>query len=74
MTAAVTSAQNIVKCCNKAGLNVIDIVANDLDDLLLPYTFDLSIFQDIDNPDLLAHIRRVGVTFYQKDEAIPEPS
>ena len=26
VTAAVTSAQNIVKCCNRAGLNVIDIV------------------------------------------------
>ncbi len=26
VTAAVTSVQNVVKCCNKAGLNVIDIV------------------------------------------------
>ena len=26
VTAAVTSAQNIIKCCNRAGLNVIDIV------------------------------------------------
>ncbi len=26
VTAAVTSAQNVIKCCNKAGLNVIDIV------------------------------------------------
>ncbi len=26
VTAAVTSAQNVVKCCNRAGLNVIDIV------------------------------------------------
>ena len=30
VTAAVTSAQNIVKCCNKAGLNVIDIVLQPL--------------------------------------------
>ncbi len=30
VTAAVTSAQNIVKCCNKAGLNVIDIVLEPL--------------------------------------------
>ena len=26
VTAAVTSAQNIIKCCNRAGLNVMDIV------------------------------------------------
>ncbi|MBW2272052.1 MAG: cell division protein FtsA [Deltaproteobacteria bacterium] len=30
VTAAVTSAQNIVKCCNKAGLDVIDIVLEPL--------------------------------------------
>jgi cell division protein FtsA len=30
VTAAVTSAQNIVKCCNQAGLNVIDIVLEPL--------------------------------------------
>src|SRR5262249_58980384 len=26
VTSAVTSAQNIVKCCNRAGLNIADIV------------------------------------------------
>jgi cell division protein FtsA len=30
VTAAVTSAQNIVKCCNRAGLNVMDIVLEPL--------------------------------------------
>ncbi len=30
VTAAVTSAQNVVKCCNRAGLNVIDIVLEPL--------------------------------------------
>lgn len=30
VTAAVTSAQNIIKCCNRAGLNVIDIVLEPL--------------------------------------------
>ena len=30
VTAAVTSAQNVIKCCNKAGLNVIDIVLEPL--------------------------------------------
>ncbi len=40
---------------------------SDIDDLLLPYSFDISIFKDIDNPDLVDHINRVGVVFYQKD-------
>lgn len=31
-----------------------------LDDLLLPYEIDLSIFEHIDNPDLTDHINRLG--------------
>ena len=38
----------------------------ELDDLLLPYTIDLSLKRQIDNPDLLAHIGRVGVVFYER--------
>jgi len=37
-----------------------------IDDLLLPYTFDLSIFHQIRDPDVMDHIRRVGVLFYEK--------
>lgn len=39
---------------------------NDIDDLLLPYTVDLSQYQDIANPDLVAHIDRVGVSIYER--------
>jgi len=39
---------------------------NELDDLLLPYKIDLSLLHRIDDPDLLDHIRRVGVVFYEK--------
>jgi predicted nucleotidyltransferase len=35
-----------------------------LDDLLLPYTFDLSLFHQIDNAELLAHIGRVGKSIF----------
>lgn len=35
-----------------------------LDDLLLPYSFDLCRQQDIANPELLEHIKRVGQLFY----------
>ncbi len=37
-----------------------------LDDLLLPYTFDLSRYADIGDPDVLDHIRRVGVEIYAR--------
>ena len=47
-------------------LNHLTTVSNELDDLLLPYTFDLSIYQQIDNEKLIEHIERVGVIFYQK--------
>jgi predicted nucleotidyltransferase len=40
----------------------------ELDDLLLPYTIDLSLLHLIDDPDLLDHIRRAGVVFYEKQE------
>ena len=36
-----------------------------IDDLNLIYTFDISLFHEIDNENLLDHIARVGVEFYQ---------
>ena len=39
-------------------------IENELDDLLLPYKIDLSIFHKIENPDLIDHINRVGKEFY----------
>ncbi len=46
--------------------NVLYRIMDDLDDLLLPYTIDLSIFSDISDVDVVEHIQRVGVTFYEK--------
>lgn len=37
-----------------------------LEELMLPYQFDLSILETIDNPNLLDHINRVGQVFYTK--------
>lgn len=45
---------------------VLSKIATDIDDLLLPYTIDLSIFTKISNRDLLTEIKRVGMTFYKK--------
>jgi predicted nucleotidyltransferase len=38
----------------------------DLDDLLTPYTFDLSMFSTIENQALIDHIERIGKIFYEK--------
>ena len=48
-------------------LNVTFKILNSLDELFLPYTIDLSIFEDITDPDVIEHIHRVGVIFYRKD-------
>ncbi len=45
---------------------VLNTISWELDDLLLPYTFDLSIISQISNPDLIDHISRVGVVFYAR--------
>lgn len=41
-------------------------ILEEIDDLLLPYQVDLSLFHDIDDPELIAHIQRVGLPFYEK--------
>lgn len=46
-------------------LRELNTLSLELDDLLLPYTFDLCIVQRIDNPDLIDHIQRVGRTIYE---------
>jgi type I restriction enzyme S subunit len=45
-------------------------IEDDLDDLLLPYKMDVSIFCQISNPDLIEHINQVGKVFYKKDTNI----
>lgn len=39
---------------------------NRLDDLLLPYEIDLSHFDNLQNPALIDHIQRLGITIYQR--------
>ncbi len=41
-------------------------IMGELDDLLLPYTIDLSLFADLTHEELIDHIRRVGVVFYER--------
>jgi predicted nucleotidyltransferase len=48
-------------------LRMLHRLEMDIDDLLLPYTFDISIFDQIENTDLIDHINRVGKLFYQAE-------
>ena len=45
-------------------LSVLNQIEIQLDDLLLPFTFDISDYNQISNPDLTDHIKRVGIEFY----------
>lgn len=47
-------------------LFILGKVDEQLDDLLLPYTFDLSIYHQINSPELLDHMNRVGKLFFYK--------
>lgn len=42
-------------------------IDDELDDLLLPYSIDLSVFAQLKHPELEAHIERVGQVFFQRE-------
>lgn len=41
-------------------------IHNDLDDLLLPYKIDITLYNDIRNEELRNHIDRVGIVIYER--------
>jgi len=55
---------------NGLNLSIINKINLDIDDLLLPYTFDISVFEQISNSDLIKHIESVGVVFYECNNKI----
>lgn len=52
----------------------LGLIDEELDDLLLPYQIDLSIFHRIENLDLREHIERVGIFFYQARKVDSPPT
>jgi predicted nucleotidyltransferase len=50
--------------------HMLSKLASQLEESAIPYQVDLSIHADIDNPNLLAHIARVGVVFYERGEDV----
>ena len=51
-------------------LNELNQVSMAIDNLKLPWKADLSIYHQIDNNDLIEHIKRVGIIFYEKELGI----
>ncbi len=52
----------------KLTMEQVWILNGKIDDLLLPYLFDISIYTQINSADLIEHIDRVGKTFYRKEQ------
>lgn len=42
-------------------------IMSDIDSLNTPYLFDISIFHEIKNEELIEHINRVGMVLYSKE-------
>lgn len=57
---------DLTLCSSTLTSQELGTLAEELDDLLLPYTIDLSIFDRIENANLREHIERVGLIFYQR--------
>ena len=47
-------------------LDILNKIEWKLDDLLLPYAIDLSIFHYIKNEDLMEHVKKEGMVIYEK--------
>ena len=50
----------------KLNLNTLNLISLKIDDLLLPYTFDMSLLGHIENEELLDHINRKGKLLYHR--------
>ena len=63
------TGSDIDLCMTGEQLNhrLLATINRELDELPIPYTIDLSIRSQISNPNLLAHIDRVGKLFYRRE-------
>lgn len=48
-------------------LRIIDKIDFELDNLLLPYCFDIIDFKQISNADFIDHIKQYGIVFYDSN-------
>jgi len=49
---------------SQLNLSNLQQIETELEDLLLPYKIDISIYHHITNPDLIEHISRVGKVLF----------
>ncbi|MGZ3784993.1 MAG: nucleotidyltransferase domain-containing protein [Bdellovibrio sp.] len=52
---------------NELSLAILSRIETQLDQLMLPYKIDISLFSNLQNEDLIDHITRVGVVLYKKN-------
>lgn len=58
---------DLVLLGQELAINDVLALENDLDELLLPYLFDISLHHHIKQPDILEHIGQVGRFFYESN-------
>lgn len=46
--------------------SIVNKINLEIDDLLLPYSFDITSLSQISNHDLIDHIKRRGIVFYSR--------
>ena len=49
-------------------LTLLQSIESELDDLLLPYKFDLTIYKRITNTELTSHIDRIGIVIFSREK------
>lgn len=54
---------------NNLNQSILFELIDKIDDLMLPYSFDISIFENVSNTEFKAHVNRVGKTFFEKAHA-----
>jgi predicted nucleotidyltransferase len=59
---------DLTLCGEGLTLSLLGDIEAALDDLLLPYEIDLSIYHQLGHAELVAHIDRVGRVIYQKSQ------
>jgi type I restriction enzyme S subunit len=57
---------DLTLCGEALTSDLCSTISSALDDLLLPYTIDLSVFDELNHAELREHIERVGVLFYEQ--------
>lgn len=52
--------------------NILGQIITEIDELPLPYKFDIAIYSQLTNKELKEHIDRIGINIYQRNEERPQ--